>query len=360
MVVLTRVPLETPATLLKASPGGASGVLSEQSSAPVQSSVEDAAGWSYDDLPVAVLAVDYDLRVRRANAAWRDLALETAPPPDGSDWLKVFEADDRPRISSQLGEAMRTGGRATVQARIAATGRWFELRADAARRDPKQAGLVVVVLDIRGHKAREAALAFDALHDPLTGLHNRIALLERTEQALTRLDRSPSVLAVAFIDLDRFKEVNDRHGHGVGDRVLMAVGRRLAGAVRPADTLARMGGDEFVVLCEGLDAKKEVFGVAQRLVRAVGRPFPVSPSITVRLGATVGIAFAHGHRDLASDLIHRADLAMYRAKEQGWESAMADVQDVSATAEVASIDLAAPTTIDGHRCIRLDEAGSAR
>jgi diguanylate cyclase (GGDEF)-like protein len=274
--------------------------------------------------------------------------------------LRVFEAEDRPRISSQLRAAMRTRGRASVQARTAATGRWFELRADARRHGPKQAELVVVVLDIRGHKAREAALAFDALHDSLTGLHNRVALLERTEQALARLDRSPSVLAVAFIDLDRFKEVNDRHGHGVGDRVLMAVGRQLAGAVRPTDTLARMGGDEFVVLCEGLDAEKEVVGVAQRLVAAAGRPISVSPSISVRLGATVGIAFAHGHRDLPSDLIDRADLAMYRAKEQGWESALAESHDVNALRELALIDRTEPTTIDGHRCIRLDEAGSDR
>ena len=329
---------------------------SEQPNTWGQRHLQDAARWSCDDLPVAVLTIDADLFVRRANAAWRDLALDAGSREDGADWLRVFGADDRPRISSQLREAMRTGGRATVQARAAATGRWFELRADARRQGQDPAGLVVVVLDIRAHKAREAALAFDALHDPLTGLHNRVALIERTEQALTRLDRSPSVLAMAFIDLDRFKEVNDRHGHGVGDRVLMAVGRKLAGAVRPADTLARMGGDEFVVLCEGLDATREVFGVVQRLVTAVSRPISVSPSITVRLGATVGVAFAHGHRDIPSDLIDRADLAMYRAKEQGWRSALADTH-ADALEELALIDLAAATTIDGHRCIRLDGVG---
>ena len=334
-------------------------MLSEQSARSAQRPFEDAADWSCDDLPVAVLTVDDNLFVRRANAAWRDLASETGGSEDGADWLRVFEADDRPRISSQLHQAMRTGGRANVQARVAATGRWFELRADANRRGRDGVGLVVVVLDIRAHKAREAALAFDALHDPLTGLHNRVALIERTDQALARLDRSPSVLAVAFIDLDRFKEVNDSHGHGAGDRVLMAVGRQLACAVRPADTLARMGGDEFVVLCEGLDAKKEVFGVVQRLLTAVSRPISVSPSITVRLGATVGIAFAHDHRDLPSDLIDRADLAMYRAKEQGWQSALADALDDSAPEEFAPIDLAAPTTIDGHSGIRLDRAGRA-
>jgi len=288
-------------------------------------------GWSCDDIPVAALVVDADLCVRRANAAWRDLTAETTSPPDGADWLRVFKADDRPRISSQLREAMRTGGRASIQACVAETGRWFELRAEAKHHGRKRTGLVIVVLDIAAHKAREAALAFDALHDPLTGLHNRVALLERTQQALARLDRSPSVLAVAFIDLDRFKAVNDRHGHGVGDRVLMAVARQLAGAVRPSDTLARIGGDEFVVLCEGLDAKKEVVGVAERLVKAVRRPISVSASVTVRLGATVGIAFAHAHSDLPSDLIDRADLAMYRAKEQGWESALADEGQESAT-----------------------------
>jgi len=335
-------------------------VLSENSSSRVQRHLDDADGWSCDDLPVAVLAVDADLCVRRANEAWRDLALDAASLPDGADWLRVFKADDRLRISARLREAMRTGGRASVQARAAETGRWFELRAEAKHHGPKRTGLVIVVLDIRAHKAREAALAFDALHDPLTGLHNRVALLERTEQALARLDRSLSLLAVAFIDLDRFKAVNDRHGHGAGDRVLMAVGRQLAGAVRPSDTLARIGGDEFVVLCEGLDAKNEVVGVAQRLVTAVRRPISVSPSITVRLGATVGIAFAYGHRDLPADLIDRADLAMYRAKENGWESALADVVQASATGEVALIDRAEPTTIDGHQCIRLDRAAPIR
>jgi len=310
-------------------------------------------GWDCDDLPIAVLEIDSDLRALAANRAWAELAGETSSPTDGSTWLTLFQTDERPRVSAYVRTALRTGRPAVLEVRGDTIGQWLELRVTPARQAQGDTGLLVAALDITIHKHREALLAFDALHDSLTGLHNRMALLERTAQALARLDRQPSVLAVLFVDLDRFKEVNDSYGHSVGDRLLTTVGRRLVATVRPADTVARIGGDEFVVLCESLAEKDEAFGVAKRLVVALLEPLQITPTAVVSLGATVGIALAHDPTDDAAAIIDKADRAMYRAKEQGWEVAVADTLFGRGDGPPL-ISLVDATTINGHHRVRLD------
>ena len=115
-----------------------------------------------------------------------------------------------------------------------------------------------------------------SVHDALTGLPNRILLLERIEHAIVRSGRSRKVVAVLFIDLDDFKKVNDAHGHQVGDELLLAVAERISVALRPADTLARLSGDEFVILCEELDEVVQVETIASRIVDALAKPFSLS------------------------------------------------------------------------------------
>jgi len=155
-----------------------------------------------------------------------------------------------------------------------------------------------------------------ALHDALTGLPNRVLLLERLEHSLRRGRRSGLTAAVFFIDLDRFKTVNDTFGHRVGDEVLMAVAERLGEVLRPGDTLARISGDEFVVLCEDLDGAGDADRIVDRLDTALDRPF-VTSGIEMTVGASVGIAVAASGTDTAEDLLHAADMAMYRAKRSG-------------------------------------------
>jgi diguanylate cyclase (GGDEF)-like protein/PAS domain S-box-containing protein len=155
-----------------------------------------------------------------------------------------------------------------------------------------------------------------ALHDPLTSLPNRLLLMDRARQALTRLHRSQGVVALLFIDLDKFKAVNDNLGHDVGDRLLLSVSERLAELMRDSDTVARLGGDEFVILAEEIENEGEALALAERVLDALERPFRLG-SAEVAILASVGISVAH-HPDTDPEaMLREADVAMYRAKGAG-------------------------------------------
>jgi diguanylate cyclase (GGDEF)-like protein len=156
-------------------------------------------------------------------------------------------------------------------------------------------------------------LAHRALHDPLTRLPNRILFLDRLRQSLRRTARTQTCLAVLFFDLDEFKLVNDRDGHEAGDALLMGVAHALEATLRGGDTAARMGGDEFVALCEDVRGEKEARRIAARLLRRLPGP------------ASMGVAVAHGEDLDPKAVVRAADAAMYRAKRAGGASyAMAD------------------------------------
>jgi diguanylate cyclase (GGDEF)-like protein len=160
-------------------------------------------------------------------------------------------------------------------------------------------------------RAREAAL-----HDSLTGLPNRVLMSERLKHALLRSRPGGKTTALFFVDLDRFKAVNDSHGHRVGDELLVAVSERLGAMLRPEDTLARLAGDEFVVLCEDLDSAAEAGAIGARLGTAFNRSFEVL-GVEVRVAASIGIALADRDHDAPGELLHDADVAMYQAKRRG-------------------------------------------
>jgi diguanylate cyclase (GGDEF)-like protein len=164
----------------------------------------------------------------------------------------------------------------------------------------------------------------ESLLDTLTGLPNRAALLERLDHAIRRSKRSRRPTAVLFIDLDRLKAVNDEHGHSIGDELLRAVGGRLAATKRVEDTLARLYGDEFVMVCEDVTGAAEAEHIAQRVLRTVRLPFELS-SATVAITASVGIALTGPTERSAQQLLDSADVAMYRAKRRGrGQAQMAD------------------------------------
>ena len=155
-----------------------------------------------------------------------------------------------------------------------------------------------------------------ALHDPLTGLPNRLLLQQRLEHAAQRAQRSHTNAAVLFVDLDRFKRVNDTHGHHVGDDLLRAIAQRLSAVVRPGDTLARFSGDEFVFLCEDLQSAADVEALATRVDGAFIEPFSVG-GVQLAVTASVGMAFAGPGEDISDKLVVQADIAMYQAKRRG-------------------------------------------
>jgi diguanylate cyclase (GGDEF)-like protein/PAS domain S-box-containing protein len=172
------------------------------------------------------------------------------------------------------------------------------------------------VHDISERKALQRQLEHQALHDPLTSLANRTLFLDRVHHALTRGRRDSSWTALLFVDLDRFKAVNDSMGHEAGDQLLLGVAARIRGALRPADTLARLGGDEFVALCETLGDRESVHAIARRIIAALDAPF-VLPAGEAFISASVGIALSHGGPEHAEELLANADIAMYRAKKHG-------------------------------------------
>jgi diguanylate cyclase (GGDEF)-like protein/PAS domain S-box-containing protein len=155
------------------------------------------------------------------------------------------------------------------------------------------------------------------LHDPLTGLPNRALVLDRIAHALARADRSEGSVAVLFLDVDNFKVVNDSLGHRAGDNLLRQLAARLSDAVRPADTVGRFGGDEFVVLCEDVTDEPMALRIAGRLARVFTEPFSLEGDDVHLASASIGVVLRDGVQDAPEELLRDADAAMYRAKERG-------------------------------------------
>jgi diguanylate cyclase (GGDEF)-like protein len=195
-------------------------------------------------------------------------------------------------------------------------------------------------------EVRTDELRHQALHDPLTGLANRTLVADRAEQLLARSRRAGATHAALYLDLDGFKTVNDTLGHEAGDRLLRAVADRLTGAVRDADTIGRMGGDEFVVLIDGaaVDAAPEL--VAERILEVMRQPFDLDAGHPpVRVSASVGIAT--GHRSSGDELVRDADLAMYEAKSKGKDALAVFRPDMEqAVRETRELELDLRSAID--------------
>lgn len=174
----------------------------------------------------------------------------------------------------------------------------------------------LIAHDISELKATQERLEHQATHDPLTGLPNRALFQELGDQALARANRYGTTVAVLFLDLDRFKPVNDSLGHPAGDELLVRVAARLRNAVRRGDVVARFGGDEFLVLCEHPAGQTEMRELARRLIETLSEPISVRGTDAC-VGASVGIAIGGGTRTTIDALIRDGDAALYRAKEQG-------------------------------------------
>ena len=188
---------------------------------------------------------------------------------------------------------------------------WSRIRSSALREhDGTYRGAIVFVTDVTERRALEQLLAEEARRDPLTGVANRKELFE----VLSPILEQGALTAALYVDLDGFKEVNDRFGHTAGDELLCNVAARIRGAIRSIDTVARVGGDEFVVICRELDSTDEAVAIGHRIREGLARPFGLSVA-TVTIDSSIGIAF--GRTPDADRLLTRADEALYRAKRKG-------------------------------------------
>jgi diguanylate cyclase (GGDEF)-like protein len=180
-----------------------------------------------------------------------------------------------------------------------------------------------------------------ALHDALTGLPNRVLMFERLEHAFRRARRSRTTSALFFLDLNHFKAVNDSYGHRVGDQLLVAVAERLTGMLRPGDTLSRLSGDEFVILCEDLEDAPQADEIAVRINAVMAPPFVLS-DIEVSITASIGIAFTGRENEDPAQLLQDADLAMYQTKRQDASRNGFDLRDLHLAEHQAGLQRALP------------------
>jgi diguanylate cyclase (GGDEF)-like protein/PAS domain S-box-containing protein len=236
-------------------------------------------------------------------------------------WDRILHPDDEERVVSNEAECARSGEKLVQEYRLrSADGRDVWIRDEMTVVFDRQTGrdplFYGVFLDVSDRKRMEVELERLALYDPLTGLPNRALFGDRLRQVLARRGRDTAT-AVYFLDLDRFKRINDSLGHGAGDAVLREVAERLTGVVRPEDTVARFGGDEFTVLCESVGGVLEAVAIADRLQRPLRQPLWLGGA-ELRLSASIGVALLEaGEGGDGQRLIEDADAAMYRAKERG-------------------------------------------
>lgn len=275
---------------------------------------------AFDDAPIGMVIADVAGRFIQANRAYCAMLGYSRDELVGMAFSDITPADDL-AASVELFERAVTGELRTYRIEkryVHADGQlvWVSLNVSAV---PAGGGGVAYLIgqieDISERKAAEATLTRAALHDGLTGLPNRLLLSDRLRQAMRHGERVRSSLALMFVDLDHFKEVNDQFGHEGGDRVLCCVAERLVANLRPADTCARLGGDEFVILLEDVD-EHEAEALTRRVTDAVQAPWRLDDH-EVTITASVGVVIAGPSPTDAQALLRDADAAMYRAKAAG-------------------------------------------
>lgn len=196
------------------------------------------------------------------------------------------------------------------------SGEAYEVHSSPRVYQGKAIGRVWCFRDVTAFKESQAMIEHQAYHDALTGLPNRLLLNDRLEHAISLAAREQNQIAVLFIDLDHFKKINDTSGHQIGDQILIQVGERVRGCIREQDTLARIGGDEFVVIVEGLDNNAHVPNLSNRIIDKIKQPF-FYKSTDYFIGCSIGISLYPHDASNVEELLRKSDMSMYHAKDKG-------------------------------------------
>ena len=272
-----------------------------------------------DAMPEAVV-LTHGTRVLHSNREFERLFGYTAGECVGQELDELVLPDGRLHESEMLLHMVHTTGRTSIETeRRSAAGELIKVAVLLARLNlgGEARGLFITYRDIRRQKQEEARLQHTALHDGLTGLANRGLFLDRVRLTMARLKRRPDRgFAVLFIDLDGFKQVNDTLGHAGGDRLLLEISQRLTRCVRPQDTVARFGGDEFALLLDETAGATEAMQVARRVLLEIERRVDLEDG-PVHVSASLGLAVANPLDARAEDILRHADAAMYEAKARG-------------------------------------------
>ena len=275
---------------------------------------------AFEDAPVGIALTTLEGDVLRANRAFAGIVGYDSEEVVGRSLESLSHPDDAGvgRNERRLVSAGTSDGYELEKRLMHADGRevWAHVHVSCVRDSGgRPLYLIAQVQDVTEQRQMRERLAHAAIHDPLTGLPNRVLFLDRLTMALSRAARHGSRVAVAFLDVDRFKLVNDGLGHAAGDELLRAVAERLAEAVRDEDTVARFGGDEFTILWETLEDDDEAVVVAHRVLDSLKRPFELDGS-PVYVTASIGVTVTDGQSPAAT-VLRDADAAMYMAKEAG-------------------------------------------
>jgi len=270
--------------------------------------------------PVGVYYTDPDGDCLFANKKWCAIVGMTQEDALGQGWIKGLHPDDRERIVNEWYAAAKHARPFKAEYRfLTADGRsnWVMGQAVVQLNDANEVvGYVGTITDITERKRAEERINRLAHHDGLTGLLNRYSFEERLEQALRTAKRTRQPLAVLFVDLDHFKNINDTLGHHAGDAVLIEVANRLRRISRESDIVARLGGDEFVVTLNGLNKSTDATPIAEKILRTLSEPYQAGPG-EVRSSSSIGISLFPMDGDSVEVLMQHADTAMYHVKAQG-------------------------------------------
>lgn len=261
--------------------------------------------------------VSFDGHFKQFNTVWRDVLGYNDDDLNSKSLFDLIHPDDRANFLDTLKRLKNTDTQLLIECRFQCQAKNYHWLSCSLADYSNEQLYYIVARDVTDRVMAEQQLAHDARHDPLTGLYNRVELMKRLDYALTYAKRQPRYgFALLYLDLDRFKIINDTLGHNIGDELLREFSKRILSAVRKADIVARLGGDEFIILLMDVTTQEDAERVAQNIHNILVPPM-ILQSNAVKISASIGIALSTIKYQDAAAVLHDADIAMYAAKSNG-------------------------------------------